>query len=99
MRVQWYRVKGTYEQPQGGSLRSGCAIRACSQTTVSPFCSRTRGDAQWTEVVDVEYLEESPDEPPPAATVEMSLTPLCYRGRARTRRDKELMNEVRVSAE
>ena len=31
MRVQWYRVKKTYEKP-AGSWRSGRAILACSQT-------------------------------------------------------------------
>ena len=33
MRVQWFRIKKTYEEPQGGFLAIGRAILACYPTT------------------------------------------------------------------
>jgi len=63
MRVLWYRLKRSYEKPQGGFLAIGPrypGVPSDDGLTV-PFTHP--GDAQWTEVVDVEHLEEAPEEP------------------------------------
>jgi len=63
MRVQWYRVKRTYEKPQGGFLAVGPRYPGVLSDDGLTVLFTHPGDAQWTEVVDVEQLEEAPEEP------------------------------------
>ena len=64
MRVQWYRVKKTYEKPQGGFLAIGPRYPGVlSDDGVVLFTHP--GDAQWAEVVPVEHLEEALEAPKP----------------------------------
>ena len=61
MRVQWYRLKKTYEKPQGGFLAIGPRYPGVlsDDRLIARFTHP--GDAQWTEVVPVEHLEEAPE--------------------------------------
>jgi len=65
MRVQWFRVKKTYEKPQGGFLAIGPRYPGVlSDDGLTALFTHT-GDAQWTEVVPVEHLEEALEAPKP----------------------------------
>ena len=63
MRVQWYPFKKTYEKPQGGCLAIGPRYPAVLSDDGAVVLFTHPGDAQWSEVVPVEHLEEAPDEP------------------------------------
>lgn len=63
MKVQWYRIKKTYEKPQGGFLAIGPRYPGVVSDDGLTVLFTHPGDAQWTEVVDVEQLEEAPEEP------------------------------------
>lgn len=65
MRVQWYRVKKTYEQSRGGFLAIGRRYPGVLSDDGVMVLVTHPGDAQWTEVVPVEYLEEAPGAPKP----------------------------------
>ena len=65
MRVQWYRVKKTYEKPQGGFLAIGPRYPGVLSDDGVVVLFTHPGDAQWTEVVSVEHLEEAPEAPKP----------------------------------
>ena len=65
MRVQWYRVKKTYEKPQGGFLAIGPRYPGVLSDDGLVVLFTHPGDAQWTEVVPVEDLEEAPEAPKP----------------------------------
>ena len=64
MRVYWYRVKKTYEKPRGGFLAIGPRYPGVLSDDGLVVLFTHPGDAEWTEVVPVEHLEESPEEPP-----------------------------------
>ena len=66
MRVQWYRVKKGYERPQGGFLAIGLRHPSVLSDDGLMVLFRHPGDAQWTEVVPVEYLDEAPEAPKPS---------------------------------
>jgi len=63
MTVQWYRVKKTYKKPHGGFLAIGPRYPGVVSDDGLTVLFTHPGDAQWTEVVDVEQLEEAPEEP------------------------------------
>ena len=63
MTVQWYRIKRTYEKPHGGFLAIGPRYPGVLSDDGLTALFTHPGDAQWTEVVDVEHLEEAPEEP------------------------------------
>jgi hypothetical protein len=63
MRVQWYRVKKTYEKPPGGFLAIGPRYPGVLSDDGLVVLFTHPGDAQWTEVVAVEQHEEAPEEP------------------------------------
>jgi hypothetical protein len=65
MRVQRYRIKKTYEKPQGGFLAIGPRYPGVLSDDGVVVLFTHPGDAQWTEVVPVEHLEESPEAPKP----------------------------------
>ena len=65
MRVQWFRVKKTYEKPQGGFLAIGPRYPGVASEDGLTVLFTHPGDAQWSEVVDVEDLEEAPEAPKP----------------------------------
>ena len=64
MRVQWYRVKKTYEKPHGGFLAIGPRYPGVLSDDGLTVLFTHPGDAQWTEVVPVEHLEEVEKDPP-----------------------------------
>jgi hypothetical protein len=64
MKVLWYRVKTTYEKPRGGFLAIGPRYPGVLSDDCLTVLFTHPGDAQWTEVVPVEHLEEAPEEPP-----------------------------------
>jgi len=53
-RVQWYRIKKTYEKPQGGFLVVGARYPGVLSDDGVVVLFTHPGDAQWTEVVPVE---------------------------------------------
>jgi len=63
MTVQWYRVKKTYEKRHGGFLAIGPRYPGVLSDDGLVVLFTHPGDAQWTEVVDVEHLEEAPEAP------------------------------------
>jgi hypothetical protein len=63
MRVQWYRVRKKYEKPPGGFLAIGPRYPGVLSDDGLTVLFTHPGHAQWTEVVPVEHLEESPEEP------------------------------------
>jgi len=63
MRVQWYRVKKTYEKPHGGFLAIGPRYPGVLSDDRVVVLFTHPGDARWTEVVDVDHLEEAPEVP------------------------------------
>jgi hypothetical protein len=63
MRVKWYRVKKTYEKPHGGFLAIGPRYPGALSGDGLTVLFTHPGDAQWTEVVEAEHLEEAPEEP------------------------------------
>jgi len=63
MRVQWYRIRKTLRQPQGGFLAIGPRYPGVLSYDGLVALFTHPGDAQWTEVVPVEELEEAPEEP------------------------------------
>jgi hypothetical protein len=65
MRVQWYRVEKTYEKPQGGFLAIGPRYPGVLSDDGLTVLFTHPGDAQWTEVVPIECLDEAPDAPKP----------------------------------
>ena len=65
MRLQWYRIKKTYEKPQGGFLAIGPRYPGVLSDDGLVVLFTHPGDAQWTAVVAVEHLEEAPEAPKP----------------------------------
>jgi hypothetical protein len=65
MTVQWYRVKKTYEKPHGGFLAIGPRYPGVLSDDGAVVLFTHPGDARWTEVVGVQYLEEAPEAPKP----------------------------------
>jgi len=65
MRVQWYRIKKKYEKPHGGFPAIGPRYPGVLSDDGLTALFTHPGDAQWTEVVPLEYLEEAPEAPPP----------------------------------
>ena len=65
MTVQWYRVKRKYEKSHGGFLAVGPRYPGVLSDDGLTVLFTHPGDAQWTEVVPLEYLEEAPEAPPP----------------------------------
>ena len=63
MTVRWYRVKKTYEKPQGGFLAIGPRYPGVLSADGVVVLFTHPGDAQWTEVVPVEHLEEAREAP------------------------------------
>ena len=53
MRVLWYRVKKTYDKPQGGFLAIGPRYPGVLSDDGLVVLFTHPGDAQWTEVVPV----------------------------------------------
>jgi hypothetical protein len=64
----------TYEKPHGGFLAIGPRYPSVLPDDGVVVLFTHPGDAQWTEVVDVEH-RGSARRAAPATTVEMSLTP------------------------
>ena len=65
MSVQWHASQNTYEKPQGGFLAIGPRYPGVASDERLTVLFTHPGDAQWTEVVPVEYLEEPPEAPTP----------------------------------
>ncbi len=63
MTVRWYRIKRTYDKPQGGFLAIGPRYPGVLSDDGVVVLFTHPGDAQWTEVVPVEHLEDAPEEP------------------------------------
>jgi len=61
--AKWYRVKPSYPKPAGGFLVIGPRYPGVLSDDGLVALFTHPGDAQWTEVVDVEHLEEAPEEP------------------------------------
>ena len=61
MRVQWFRVKKTYQKPHDGFLAIGPRYPGVLSDDGLVLLFTHPGDAQWTEVVPVEHLEEAPE--------------------------------------
>jgi len=55
----------TYEKPRGGFLAIGPRYPGVVSDDGLTVLFTHPGDAQWTEVLPVEYLEEAPDAPKP----------------------------------
>ena len=56
MRVQLVRIKKTYAKPQGGFLAIGPRYPGVLSDDGLTVLFTHPGDAQWTDVVPVEYL-------------------------------------------
>ena len=65
MRVQWFHLKKTYEKPHGGFLAIGPRYPGVLSDDAAVVLFTHPGDAQWTEVVPVEHLEEASEAPKP----------------------------------
>ena len=63
MRVQWYRVKRTYDKPQGGFLAIGPRYPGVLSDDGLTVLVTTHRAGRWTEVVPVEEPEEAPEAP------------------------------------
>jgi hypothetical protein len=63
MRVQLVRIKKTYAKSQGGFLAIGPRYPGVLSDDGLTVLFTHPGDAQWTEVVPVEHLEEAPEAP------------------------------------
>jgi len=61
MRVQWHRVRKTYEKPHGGFLAIGPRYPGAVSDDGLTVLFTHPGDAQWTEVVPVEHFEAAPE--------------------------------------
>ena len=61
MRVPWYRIEKTYQKPHGGFLAIGPRYPGVLSDDCLTVLFTHQGDAQWTEVVPVEHLEEAPE--------------------------------------
>ena len=64
MKVAWYQVKKTYTKPHGGFLAIGPRYPGVLSDDGLTVLFTHPGDAQWTEVVPVELLEEVEKDPP-----------------------------------
>ena len=65
MRVQWFRLKKTYEKPHGGFLAIGPRYPGVLSDDGLAVLFTHPADAQWTEMVPLEQLEEAPEAPKP----------------------------------
>ena len=65
MGVYCYRVKKTYEKPQGGFLTIGPRYPGVLFDNGLVVLLTPPGDRQWTEVVSFEHLEEATEAPQP----------------------------------
>jgi len=63
--AKWYRVKPSYPKPAGGFLAIGPRYPGVLSDDGVMVLFTHPGDAQWTEVVGVEHLEEAPEAPKP----------------------------------
>ena len=64
MRVHWYRVRKTYENPHGGFLAIGPRYPSVLSDDSLVVLFTHRAAHSWTEVVPVEQLEEVEKDPP-----------------------------------
>jgi hypothetical protein len=63
--VKWYRIRKTYQKPDGGFLAIGPRYPCVLSDDGEVVLFTHAGDAQWTEAVPVEQLEEAPEAPKP----------------------------------